>query len=115
MYLLRSEDAGGPYCYVGESLDVRRRWTHYRSPGPSQLTNRRINSLLMLEIGAHGPARLRLAAICRLRVDGLSTTADLGRQSVRRLFEHAWQVALATGGERLINLGDRPSSPPVSS
>lgn len=42
-YALRFAGAGAPTKYIGETDNLQRRVSQYRTPGPSQLTNIRLN------------------------------------------------------------------------
>lgn len=80
--------------YVGETDNLRRRFAHYRNPGPTQPTNLRLNALLKEVLGQGGNVELAIvidsAWIMR---NGQEEVADLTNKNVRRLFEN---VALIT-------------------
>jgi hypothetical protein len=80
--------------YVGETADLRRRFAHYRRPGPSQQTNIRLNKLLSEHVASGGRVELdiitggTILTIGEARID-----ADFSDKATRRLFEYAALVA----------------------
>jgi hypothetical protein len=89
--------------YVGEAERLRRRFHHYRKPGPSQSTNlkMRARAIRVLEVG--GSIELLLATDVQFVRDGQSYPADLSSKHARCLVENAALIdVLATVGE-LIN------------
>lgn len=47
--------------YIGESDDLRRRFAHYRNPGPSQRTNVRMNERMRARLTGGGTVLVRCA------------------------------------------------------
>ena len=67
----------GDRVYVGEADRLRRRFQHYRTPGPSQATNIRVNAamLLILEAGRATPVSTGTEA--QVDIDGAVSELDL--------------------------------------
>lgn len=85
--------------YVGETENLNRRFAHYRNPGPTQLTNLRINALFR-ELLSHEEA-ITLAIVTErawiLRNDK-EEAADFTEKSMRRLFEN-FVLVMGKAGE----------------
>ncbi len=80
--------------YVGEAVDLRRRFGNYRNPGSTQQTSIRINSLLRDALTTGATILLDVAyQDVVLSVSENSTPADLANKAVRRLAEQAAIVA----------------------
>lgn len=80
--------------YVGEAVNLKRRFGHYRLPGNTQQTNLRINALLTEVLDAGGAAALDIAyEDIGLNIGGEFIEADLANKAVRRMVEHAAIVA----------------------
>ena len=94
LYRFRLFGKSGARHYIGETADLRRRFQHYRTPGPSQATNIRINQLLLEHCAAGGQAKLDIIVGDVVLVIGKEPAhADLGDKATRRLLEHAALVA----------------------
>ena len=87
-------DAPGAYCfdlgnhfYIGETDRLRRRFQHYRTPGPSQPTNLRLNAkaLELLESGRVIVISVVTEAV--VTVDQAASALDLRLKSARLLVE----------------------------
>lgn len=74
--------------YIGESDNLSRRFGNYRSPGPSQPTNLRINFWIKELLHGGGEISIATAQVALLN----DVSADLSRKPVRRMFE---QMAIA--------------------
>jgi len=93
--------------YIGETDDLQRRTQHYRSPGPTQETNIRLNAVLKKQIQSGGQARLSIIVEARLApASGQpSLKLDLARKAARLLVESsALVLAQIEGGVRIENL-----------
>ena len=91
--------------YVGETDNFRRRFSHYRRPGPSQTTNIRMHQRLRTLLATHGgEAEVAVASNVEYSVNGASVQ-DLTLPEVftRRLLENAALVELAAGGHEIVN------------
>ena len=91
--------------YIGEADKLARRMQHYRTPGPSQPTNIRLNSELRRILASGGQARLAFASRARLEIDNQPAVVNLGDKAYRVLVEHAALVeAINSGADEVINL-----------
>lgn len=80
--------------YVGETMDLRRRFQHYRAPGPTQATNLRINEILRTHLAAGGAIEVDIfTGPVSVRIGQETSVLDLADKSARRLLEHAALVA----------------------
>lgn len=97
LYRLRLDGADKSQIYIGESVNLRRRFGNYRGPGPTQQTSLRINALLKewLEAGATIAVDIITHGV-ELSINGASTSVDLSDKAVRRMIEHA--AIVAAGG-----------------
>ena len=96
LYRLRLVGADGVRHYIGEAVNLRRRFGNYRNPGPTQKTSIRINEVLIshLESGDHVEVDL-IATNIELSIGGANITFDLADKATRRLLEQAAVVANA--------------------
>lgn len=94
LYRLRLIGKSGHRHYIGESINLRRRFGNYRNPGPTQQTSIRINEVLHSHLAAGGriEADVILSGIA-LQCDGQPRKADLSDKQTRRLLEQAALVA----------------------
>lgn len=91
--------------YIGESVNVRRRFSNYRSPGPTQMTSRRINHLLLEHLGAGGTIAVDvILADVTLAIGGQGRQVDLTDKPTRRLLEQAAIVACGATDVESMNL-----------
>lgn len=103
--LMISEADGTTATYVGETDELRRRFAHYRNPGPTQPTNKRINALLKQLLVEAGRASMAVATSATLEIDGVPTALDLTKKAGRLLAENAALVKAALEGvDRIENL-----------
>jgi len=80
--------------YVGEAVNLKRRFRNYRLPGKTQQTSLRINSLLIDALSSGGSIAVDIAyQNIGLSVGGVSVDADLSDKAVRRMIEQAAIVA----------------------
>jgi hypothetical protein len=86
--------------YVGETDDLRRRATHYRNPGPTQETNRRLNAAIKAYLTDGGVVRLAIATEARVtsQVGATAQALDLTRKASRLLAESAAMVLAQLAG-----------------
>ena len=89
---------------VGETDNLRRRLQHYRTPGPSQRTNIRMNSEFLDHLATGGTIEVAIV------IDNVDIVAgngpisvDLANKAVRRLLVHAALVDEAAAGVQLLN------------
>jgi len=89
--------------YVGEAALLRRRFNHYRRPGPSQSTNLRMRERALRVLEARGTIEILVAHDVSFVRDGEAVVADLSSKHARCLVENAALVdQLAVMGE-LVN------------
>ncbi|MCB1466062.1 MAG: hypothetical protein KDK08_02655 [Rhizobiaceae bacterium] len=96
LYRLRLIGAAGVRHYIGEAVDLHRRFGNYRNPGPTQKTSIRINEALRshLASGDHVEVDL-IARNIELSIGGADITFNLADKATRRLLEQAAVVANA--------------------
>ena len=104
LYRFRLVDSGAARHYVGETDNLRRRFQHYRTPGPSQQTNIRMNKEFLGHLAEGKNIELDIV------IEGIHISAgdepvrvDLANKPVRRLLEHAALVDEAAAGVQLLN------------
>ena len=76
--------------YIGEAQDLRRRWSNYRHPGPTQHTSRRVSARLLDHLDQGGQITLAIATSATIQDgDHAPTPLSLTRKTARVLAEHA--------------------------
>lgn len=103
LYRFRLLAAGQSRHYIGETVRLQRRFSHYANPGPSQTTNIRINALLRehLEAGERIEIDIMTDADSMV-ITGNATQVNFKDKVTRRLFEHA--AIVAEGGAEIESL-----------
>lgn len=102
-FRLSGEESGKHY--VGETTNLRRRLQHYRTPGPSQATNRRIRSLFIEHLALGEQIHVDvLIDDFELVIGDVKTVAALKSKTLRRLLENALLVAEEDSGTASLNL-----------
>jgi hypothetical protein len=89
--------------YVGEAVNLARRFAHYRSPGPSQATNLRMKDRAIRVLSADGAIEILTAVSARFVVDGTAVEPDLASPFARRFIENAALVALLASKCDVVN------------
>ena len=80
--------------YVGEAVNLKRRFGNYRRPGNTQQTSLRLNALLIEALGRGGAISVDIAYDnIGLSVGGEILLANLADKAVRRMIEQAAIVA----------------------
>lgn len=80
--------------YVGEAVNLKRRFGNYRRPGATQQTSLRLNALLTETLGRGGAIHIDVCyQDIGLSIAGVTVTADLADKAVRRMIEQAAIVA----------------------
>jgi len=104
VYVFRFVGAETATKYIGETDNLQRRVAHYRHPGPSQLTNIRLNERMRSHLAK--PGRITMDVIMGARIQLDHTIEDLSLESVRsrRLLENIALVASERAGEKVENL-----------
>ena len=94
LYRLRTKYADGRIAvYIGESSDLRRKFGNYRNPGPSQVTNLRINGYLKEQLAQRCEISVSVITETAWFVDGDDrAVADHSKKAIRRLFEQ-WAIS----------------------
>ena len=97
LYRLRLDGVARSQVYIGESVNLRRRFGNYRGPGPTQQTSLRINALLKETIAAGAIIAVDIVTEgVKLTINGVQVSVDLTDKAMRRMIEHA--AIVATGG-----------------
>ena len=97
LYRLRLDGDGRSQVYIGESVNLRRRFGNYRGPGPTQQTSLRINALLKESIARGAVIAVDIVTEgVKLTINGCQVSVDLTDKAMRRMIEHA--AIVATGG-----------------
>lgn len=90
--------------YVGETDRIQRRFQHYRTPGPSQHTNIRMNHSIMAALNEGFEVAVSTIEQATINVDGIDSPLDLSRKSGRLLVESAVLSAAHLRGQLVENL-----------
>lgn len=94
----------GQRVYLGETDRLRRRFQHYRTPGPTQRTNQRLNALMVQLLAGDHAIEVSTATEATIEIDGQHGPLDLGSRPARILVENAALVAALMAGEAVENL-----------
>jgi hypothetical protein len=100
IYVMEFTDGKQDTLYVGETEQLHQRMAHYRNPGPSQMTNIRLNTAIKAHIAISG--RIRVGIITMAHVDGVRL--DLGTKVARLLVENALLLVEQRAGRKVENL-----------
>jgi hypothetical protein len=95
-------DGDKALVYFGEAADLRRRFSHYRSPGPSQQTNLRIRDLFCRALNASGQGEVSLAHVISFDATERTAHLDLRLKAARVLIESAAIVLARSRCERSV-------------
>lgn len=90
--------------YFGETDRLKRRFQHYRTPGPSQSTNIRLNAKMRELVEAGGSVEVSIITDAELAVESIRQPLDLGHKAGRLLIESAAITAGRLAGLTLLNL-----------
>jgi|GEM_PF-2188003 len=94
--------------YIGETDRLSRRLQHYRTPGPSQSTNIRLNRDMIKAIESGYKIGVSIMSTdASIMMDGQTCKPDMLKKSVRVLLEHAAIYAARKTGIVLLNLDQR--------
>ena len=104
LYRFRLGGNGPARHYVGETDELRRRFQHYRTPGPKQKTNIRMNAQFLDHMAAGGRIEVDIV-VDRIAVAtaGEPIDGDLAAKAMRRLLEYAALVDEGAAGVILLN------------
>ena len=104
VYRFRLVGNGPERHCVGEASELRRRFQQYRTPGPSQQTNLRLNGLFCDHLEGGGQIELDLATDgVEVGSGGRPVPVDLNDAAMRNLVESAGIVAGKAGGLATLN------------
>lgn len=88
LYRFKTQYPDGRFAlYIGESDNLKRRFSNYRNPGPTQQTSLRINAWLIELLSSGGEISTAIVEDARMTTKRGEATADFSIKSVRRLFE----------------------------
>ena len=92
--------------YIGESRNLKRRFTQYRTPGPTQLTNIRLHDRMLSTLRASGEVAVSVLADASVVCSQTGCSpGDMGSDTERRLLERvAIHEAAKKQGVELLNL-----------
>lgn len=94
VYRLMVRSGNATSVYIGEAVNLHRRFGNYRRPGPSQQTSQRINAVLVECLVRGGSVNVDIAfEEMALTVAGKPVVVDLSNKPIRRLAEQAALVA----------------------
>jgi hypothetical protein len=94
----------GNHFYIGETDRLRRRFQHYRTPGPSQATNVRLNAKMLGVLDAGTTVTASVITDARVVIDGNDSSLDLSQKAARLLIESAALTASRMAGLSIENL-----------
>ena len=103
LYQFILKGAGRRRNYIGETSNISRRLHNYRSPGPSQVTNLRLNRILTDHLLHGGNVEVQIIVDNpKIARSEMATEAPLSQKVVRRLLENA--AILAQGATDIDSL-----------
>ncbi len=91
--------ANGPTkVYIGETDNLRRRAQQYRTPGPSQATNLRMNNELTVALSRGTAVSVATITDATIELDnGMNESVDLSRKTGRLMLENLAMAAVIAG------------------
>jgi hypothetical protein len=93
------------HVYIGEAEQLGRRFQHYRTPGPTQPTNLRLNQLSTQVLSQGGSLSVEILTEAHLIDDnGGRTEVDLAWKPGRVMVEAAALLTARAANWRLLNL-----------
>ena len=105
LYRLRLQSRDKDMRYIGETVNLQRRFAHYRNPGPTQKTNIRINAALIEHISYGNTVMVdTVIDASTLHFDGHKIVPTFSEKATRRLFEHAAIVFDSVSSIKSLNL-----------
>lgn len=103
VYRFRLYGGFGSRSYIGESIDLRRRFVSYRTPGSTQATNLRLNAAMIEHLRQGGEIGLDIITALGGMSDGASNRErSLTDKAVRLLLEQA--AIVADGATEILSL-----------
>jgi|SRR6185437_15790675 len=105
VYVLAFDREEGRAVYIGETDQIDRRFQHYRTPGPSQSTNIRLNALMREGLLAgSGVSVSTLSDSAIIRINGRAQAVNLSNAVQRILLENAALLVAHTDGATVLNI-----------
>ena len=90
IYRFRLMEDGKRFVYIGETDNLPRRFQHYRTPGPTQATNIRLNKIFVEALKKAVPIGVDvIISTAWIETEHGEEQADLSAKPERMLFEHA--------------------------
>jgi hypothetical protein len=107
IYRFTLNDTTGMRIYVGQSVRLKGRFQHYRTPGgpgEQQTTKYWLNKLMLATLAAGGRVTVDVAMQAEdVASDGTSVALDLDEKDVRSRVESAVQAIELASGSTLLN------------
>ena len=104
LYRFEFDRPKGRQEYIGETDTLDRRFQHYRTTGPSQSTNIRINALMREVINSKGAVGVSIVVDgARITMGARTKRPRLQNKSDRVLLEHAAIYAAREAGISIVN------------
>lgn len=94
----------GGRVYIGETNRLRRRFQHYRTPGPTQATNIRLNGLLIDALRGGEMVTAEIVSDAEVSFDDKFKPVRFDLKSARLMVENAALLRAELAGEPVINL-----------
>ncbi len=107
LYRITIRRATSREVYIGEATNLRRRFHNYRSPGPTQVTSKRINGLLMKVLTEGAEVGVAVALEAMIDSGHGPEPADLSSKVMRCLAENAAILAAARTADQIHNLAQK--------
>lgn len=104
LYRFDLDDVAGSTTYIGETDQLARRLQHYRTPGPSQQTNLRLNEHFRNALSRGVLIKISIVTeAIDVRINEAAHQIDMSRKLDRVLLEHAALLAVRSGGHMILN------------
>jgi hypothetical protein len=105
LYCFQFVEVKGQSEYIGETDTLDRRFQNYRTPGPSQSTNIRLNALMREVISSNGTVSVLIMVDgATIIMNQLASSPRMQNKSDRILLEHAAIYAARTSGVAIHNV-----------
>ena len=104
LYRFELNQEGNTSVYIGEAAELPRRFQHYRTPGPTQPTNRRLNEAIRKTLRDGGTITVSVITEGSVNLpDGVVRSINLSKKSERVFLEHAALTATQSQGRHTLN------------
>lgn len=105
LYRFEFDGMKGRQEYIGETDTLDRRFQHYRTPGPTQSTNIRLNALMREVINSNGTVSVSILADgAAITMEGRTRPPRMQSKSERVLLEQAAIYSARDAGVSIVNL-----------